>query len=376
MIIMRNVNDFLGSLYDDAYVYRLQKDAFVFKCIDISEEEEKKMIDEIFNRFKKPWTSLDISLMLPMSVCEIRCPDDIKSVEEIRNFVRDIKGYEAESGKRYKISDIRKEKSDSKIIEAIRKAVENNTFQVFYQPIYSASEKRIVAAEALIRLIDDELGFISPEVFIPIAEENGFILKIGRFVIKEVCKFYSDNELDQKGIEYIEVNLSGVQMMQYLLAEDFCEIMDNWGLPHNRINFEITETSAMIRNAAVKMNLDYFIHNNVELSLDDFGTGYSNLSYLYNIPFSIMKIDKGILWAADKNERADKVLANTLMMANNMGMKVVVEGVETEAHVRKLLLRECDFFQGYFFSKPINGESFIEFISSFEIPPVCKILEL
>ena len=371
--LMRSVNSYLSSLYTDTSIYKTQQDIYIFKCEGISKEEEKKMIDEIFNRFKKPWSNLDISIMLQMSACVIRCPEDIGTVDEIRNFIRDIKNFEGENGKLYHLNDVKKENSDSKIIEAVRKAVENNTFKVYYQPIYSEKDKKIVAAEALIRLFDDQLGFVSPEVFIPIAEENGFILKIGRFVIKEVCKFFADNELWKKGIEYIEVNLSGIQMMQYLLAEDFCEIMDNWGLSHDKINFEITETSAMIQNAAVKMNIDYFAKNNVELSLDDFGTGYSNLAYLYNVPFSIMKVDKGILWAADKNEKADKVLTSTLNMANKMGLRVVVEGIETEEHVKKLIERGCDFFQGYFFSKPVKGEDFIEYITNFQLPEICKI---
>ena len=140
------------------------------------------------------------------------------------------------------------------MLEAIKRALADNTFQVYYQPIYSTNEKRIMAAEALIRLFDPEYGFMPPEDMIKMAENEGYILQIGEIVFRKVCEFYRDNELDKKGIEYIEVNLSPIQCSQRKMAEEFEGIMKEYGIKPKQINFEITET-------ATTNELDNFIRN-------------------------------------------------------------------------------------------------------------------
>ena len=213
------------------------------------------------------------------------------------------------------------------------------------------------------------------DIFIPIAEKEGYILRIGKFVFEEVCRFYSENKLEEKGIEYIEVNLSVVQCMQYRFAEEFIEIMNKYGIKPSQINFEITETSATTSYNAMIRNLNVFNvfnDNGVSLSLDDYGTGYSNISYIYTLPFDRIKVDKCILWSADSNPKAYVTLKNTFQMAKKLNMSLVMEGVETEEQVRRLLDLQCDYFQGYFFSKAVNGGEFIKYIEEFSLPDVCK----
>jgi EAL domain-containing protein (putative c-di-GMP-specific phosphodiesterase class I) len=147
--------------------------------------------------------------------------------------------------------------------------------------------------------------------------------------------------------------------------------MKQYEIHPNQINFEITETSAMTTNAAVSLNINSFVDNGIDLSLDDYGTGYSNISYLYHLPFSIIKIDKSILWSADKNAKANITLANIFNMAKKLDMHIVVEGVETEEQIKKLISLKCDYFQGYYFSKPIPGEAFVKYIDEFVLPEVC-----
>jgi EAL domain-containing protein (putative c-di-GMP-specific phosphodiesterase class I) len=160
--------------------------------------------------------------------------------------------------------------------------------------------------------------------------------------------------------------------MQNRLAEEFMEIMRRFNMSFEKINFEITETSAMISNAVVSRNISHFELHGISLSLDDYGTGYSNISYLYNLPFMFMKIDKSILWSAENNEKADIILRNIFRMAQRLHLKVVMEGVETEEQIRKLLELKCDYFQGYYFSKPICGKDFIEYVRNFKLPEICK----
>ncbi len=368
----RSVVYTLSHMKKGVTVYRLNKKTFMMKCYFGKNENEKDFSDSLINKFTDKWKTPNIEAKIPGTIFKIECPSDIGDKDKLISTINNVIRMKADIDKVYSYVDICKGDNETAIINAVKKAVEEKTFKVYYQPIFSADKKHIVAAEALVRLIDKDLGFISPEVFIPLAEKEGCIVQIGKFVFNEVCKFYSENNLEKKGIEYIEVNLSAVQCMQYLMAEEFCEIMERWDIRHDQINFEITETFAMTKNAAVGMNLDYFNEKGIELSLDDYGTGYSNLSYMYTLPFTIVKIDKSILWAADNNEKADVVLKNIFKMTKKMGMKIVVEGIETEAHVTKLLNMKCDYFQGYFFSKPIPGDQFLEYICNFELPGVCK----
>ena len=265
------------------------------------------------------------------------------------------------------ISDIVDVVRIDSIRTAVRNAVMNGGFEVYYQPIYSTAKKKIIAAEALVRLNDPQLGFISPEVFIPMAEKEGFILDIGEFVFESVCRFIRDGNVCEKGIEYIEVNLSTVQCMQYRLADRFIRIMKDYDVKPQNIILEITETAAVGSPVNLIRNVDTFSSNGVKFALDDYGTGYSNLSYVYALPFDCVKIDKSILWSSLDNPKAYATLKNTFYMLQQLGTEIVMEGVETIAHIDKLLELKCDYFQGYYFSKAVPGVEFLEYLNNFSL---------
>ncbi len=373
LMIMRHVSDFLFSLRGKkTVIFRASDNTLILKVSKISDKGVNELLEKIKARFSEAWKIRDASTVLSANYIIVKCPDDAKNISELVDVVNIINSTEAKAGTVLHARDFRNIKRNREILNAVINASAENKFQVYYQPIYSAEKKKIVAAEALIRLFDDNLGFIPPDVFIPIAEKEGYILRIGKFVFEEVCRFYSENKLEEKGIEYIEVNLSVVQCMQYRFAEEFIGIMEKYGIKPSQINFEITETSATNSYSAMVRNLNVFNENGVSLSLDDYGTGYSNISYVYTLPFDRIKVDKCILWSADSNPRAFMTLKNTFTMAKKLNMSLVMEGVETEEQVKKLLELDCDYFQGYFFSKAVNGGEFIDYVEKFTLPDVCK----
>lgn len=372
-LILRSVSDFLFSLQRrKSVVFRASNNTLVLKVSRLSDKAADEMVEKIRERFKSAWKLHDASTVLSANFVVVKCPDDAATVSEMIDVVNIINTTVSKSGTILHARDFKNIKRNRDILNAVITATTENKFQVYYQPIYSTEKKKIVAAEALIRLIDDKLGFVPPDIFIPIAEKEGYILRIGKFVFEEVCRFYSENKLEEKGIEYIEVNLSVVQCMQYRFAEEFIEIMNKYGIKPSQINFEITETSATTSYNAMIRNLNVFNDNGVSLSLDDYGTGYSNISYIYTLPFDRIKVDKCILWSADSNPKAYVTLKNTFQMAKKLNMSLVMEGVETEEQVRRLLDLQCDYFQGYFFSKAVNGGEFIKYIEEFSLPDVCK----
>lgn len=244
----------------------------------------------------------------------------------------------------------------------LQEAVDNNGFEMYYQPIYSVKERKVSSAEALIRLKNTEHGFVSPEEFIPIAEQNGMIMKIGEFAFRTVCEFIREYQPEQYGIEFIEVNLSVVQCMQEKLHRQLLDIMEEYGVSPEKINLEITETSEATRMDAFRANIFALTEEGVSFSLDDYGTGYSNIGFLYKFPFKIVKIDKSLLWGAFENEKAMITLESSIELAKNLNLQVVVEGVENEEHRKKLEELGCEYLQGYYFSKPVPKGDFIQYV--------------
>ncbi|MBR4179268.1 MAG: EAL domain-containing protein [Treponema sp.] len=246
--------------------------------------------------------------------------------------------------------------------ELLKQALSQNQFEVFYQPIYSIKDKRFTTAEALVRLTNMELGFVSPDEFIPVAEKNGLIHMIGEFVFRSVCKFIINNKLWEKGIEYIHVNLSVIQCMQEKLYEQLLGIMDFYGLDYKYIELEVTETAAVVSSDTLMINMKQLMEKNMSFALDDYGMGYSNTTSILKYPFHTIKLDKSIVWAAMKDDKARKLLQHTIAMFRDMGIELVAEGVETKEMAAMLSKMKCDYLQGYFYSKPVKAEEFLKLL--------------
>ncbi|MDE7479324.1 MAG: EAL domain-containing protein, partial [Lachnospiraceae bacterium] len=208
------------------------------------------MIEQIHDRCKEPFYSDSVAITLTAPMCVVDYPEDAVRLADIQALVElglEAAGMRSDGAVVYADTELlEKHRRESRIIQIMKQALKENQFAVFYQPIFSVEKQRFTSAEALIRLQNDEIGFISPEEFIPLAEKNGLILEIGEFVFREVCRFIVEKELLSKGIEYIEVNLSVVQCMQESLYRDLLNVMDEYHLPYPCINLEITETAAVM----------------------------------------------------------------------------------------------------------------------------------
>ena len=227
--------------------------------------------------------------------------------------------------------------------------------------IYSVKENKFHSAEALLRLKDEKYGFISPDIFISAAEKSGAIYRIGAFVLEEVCKFISSDRFKQLGLDYIEINLSAVECMQNNLAGQILDMLHKYGVRPDQINLEITETAASYSQKTMMDNLMALCDAGIHFSLDDFGTGYSNMKRIASLPLYLVKLDKSFTDVED-NPRMMIVLQNTIQMIKAMNMQIVVEGVETENLVKQFSDLECEYIQGYYYSKPVPQDEFVEFI--------------
>jgi len=248
------------------------------------------------------------------------------------------------------------------LIHAIKNAIENDKFEMYYQPIRDVATGEYESAEALIRLFDDELGFINPEELINTAEDNGLILEVGKRVLENVCKFIKDGGIQKLGVKFIEINFSPIQFVDPDLAGKVAGTLERYGIDPHMINIEITESNALQDEKVLVDSIKILSEMGVHFSIDDYGSGFASTDWLFKLPVSIVKIDKFILWNAMKNENARIVLVNTMKLLKDLGKKIVVEGVENEEMVRLLVENGCDYMQGYLYSKPIPSDVFLEFI--------------
>ncbi len=237
----------------------------------------------------------------------------------------------------------------------LRRAIEAKQFQLFYQPIWSLGTNAIVGFEALIRWIHPERGMVSPAEFIPIAEETGLILPIGQWVIQEACrqmnvwraKFLAARSLT------VSVNLSARQFSQPNLVGQIEATLQKTKFPAHRLKIEITETMIVENQQAAVQILTQLQSIGVQIQVDDFGTGYSSLSVLHHLPLDTLKIDISFIRLLETDPDNAEIVKIIIMLAHNLGMEAVAEGVETQTQCLKLKALGCDFAQGYLLSSPL-----------------------
>ena len=345
------------------HIYCLEGQYFVV-CTNADKEE--KVISKIQDIFAAPFAvgEANSQISCELFLTTVRdLTNDFSYMDKFKILLTKLKEWDDTYSSKEILERIeKKEKHEAQVLKEIKNAIENDKFEVYYQPIYSCQHKNFHSAEALIRLFSDEIGFINPEEMIVLAEKNGYIHEVGKIVFEKVCKFISESDLKKNGIDYIEVNLSPVQCNHENLVEDFLNIMKKYSVSPEQINLEITETADSMYLTRVNENIQKFKELGISFSIDDFGSGFASLNYLIKFPVSIIKIDKEILWNAMKNKQAMIVLKNTICMAKELDKEIVVEGVEDLDMIQILNQLECDYHQGYFYSKPIAEKEFVEFI--------------
>lgn len=219
--------------------------------------------------------------------------------------------------------------------------------------------------EALVRLKDTEtVGFVSPEIFIPIAEKKGMIMDIGKIVFEKVCHFFREHNLGKMGIDYIEVNLSSIQCVHPELPSQLKNIMEQYEINPRYMNLEITETASVESGEMLQKNMFYLREMGCSFSMDDFGTGYSNLSQMAEVIYDLVKIDKSLIWPCfdNKNSKSSAILKNVIHMLLELNVNIVAEGVETREMADYLIAQGVTYLQGFYFSKPLPENELVLFL--------------
>ena len=306
----------------------------------------------------------DMGVQFEPHICTIRCPEELDDADEILELGHTFTAIGSPDRLIHSASELKKYPDYDSIVhmdEILNRAMTEDSLKVLYQPIYNVAEKRFDAAEALSRLVDRVYGMISPALFIPAAEANGLILKLGEKILESVFRFMSENDLDELGLASVHINMSVAQMLQPKLPATLEKLQKKYGVDPKRVSFEITESMFDNLSSVIMQNVSQLEAAGYRFSLDDYGTGYSSIQRMNSYPLEIIKIDKSM--ADDMfTETGNIIMFNTIRMMHDIKKKLVIEGVETEAAVKALKGMSCDYIQGYYYSKPLSEEDLIAFL--------------
>ncbi|MBY2012054.1 EAL domain-containing protein [Clostridioides difficile] len=259
--------------------------------------------------------------------------------------------------------DVRNKLSEeSMILDDIKIALVKNQFEVYYQPKFSLVTGEMIGSEALIRWNHPEHGFISPAVFIPIAEKSKLILKIGRFVFERVCNDLSEWKKQGKKIVPVSVNLSRVELYQPDIVKFINKTIQMYNLSSDFIEIEITETVAINELNILKNVLNELRKHGFSISMDDFGTGYSSISCLRDMPIDILKLDKSFLGGIEHDERSRNIAKSIVSLAKSLDLVVIIEGVESKEQAELMKQFGCDLVQGFYLARPMPAKNFLDLL--------------
>lgn len=345
-------------------IFRIEDDLF---CVVLDNfEESEKALENIQKRFSYEWKNEAINIEVRGSFSFVDDISKFSTIDELEDVVHyfSLESLSLLPGEVLFVNDkeLSKRQKASALHNAIEWALRNDKIEVYYQPIYNIKEGKFSSLEALIRIWNEKGLLLNPQEAIEYAEKNGMILKLGEVVFTKTCEFIQRMHIEEYGIEYVEINLSGVQCVQEDMSRLLKNIMGEYQIPPYRVNFEITETAEIASRRIIDKNMRELLDYGCSFSLDDYGSGYSNLTYVINLPIKIIKIDKLITDGYLESDKVRIVAEYSIEMAHKLGLEVVVEGVDSEEKYLAFKKLGVEYIQGFYFSKPLPKEKVLPFI--------------
>ncbi|MGH1372343.1 MAG: putative bifunctional diguanylate cyclase/phosphodiesterase [Cellvibrionaceae bacterium] len=356
----------------DAFYARVGGDEFALLLSDVEGQDIQSLVQQYTKLFELPFNIEGVHLDVDASFGLAIYPDHADSAYGIMQCA-DIALYKSK-GTHHKVIEYDREFDTLSVqrlnlMSELRKAIEENQLKLFYQPKLCLSSNQVISVECLVRWIHPEHGFISPDDFIPLAEQTG--------AIRDLTYWAIDTALQQHvawralGIELrFAVNISAVDLVDLALPAYVAELLDRYQVDSAHLALEVTESALMDDPDAAIKALRMLQRMGISLSIDDFGTGYSSMAYLKQMPVSELKIDKAFVLELANNEEDEKIVKSTVDLAHNLGLSVVAEGVEDEAALTILRGHKVEYAQGYFIARPMSADDFQQWIDTSEYKKV------
>ncbi|MGG2094411.1 DUF4084 domain-containing protein [Bacillus sp. S13(2024)] len=361
LLLIEVANRLQSCLRQKDVVARQGGDEFtIFLPDTFSKQEASLVANRLLQELNKPISIKEYEFTITPSIGIATYPFDGTNATELMKHA-DIAMYRAKAAGKNKFTFFSQEMSTIEHKEyflenELMKALEHNEFYLQYQPQVNTKSKKIIGFEALVRWKHPKLGIVSPAEFIPIAEETGFIIRLGEWVLRTACK--QAKEWHQNGFSHLKVgvNLSPAQFNHEDLISTISQVLKETQLPPEALDLEITESIAINKEQTVIEKLEQMQQLGVKISIDDFGTGYSSLSYLTKYPIHTLKIAREFIKEIENNPLEEAIMSSIITLAKNLQLTVIAEGVETTEQWSFLGDKQCDQIQGFLISKPIYAE--------------------
>ena len=371
-LILVKLSEILKKLIKkDDLIARVGSDEFGLFIRNIKSEEELFMIlKEKLNNFEFVFDVEEKEVLVTLSVGSAFYPMDADTKEmlftkaeaAVKEIKKKGKGF-LNYHKKIKQISIERIKIESELLQAI----ENDEFEMYYQPIINLKNKKIYSFEALIRWNSPKRGFVSPGVFIPILEETGLINEVGGVILNKICSFLKKTDNVK-----VSINVSVKQLLQKKFAEDLINEIKNSKIDPKRIIIEITESVLMENINSFIYDIYKLTSEEIEIEIDDFGTGYSSLAYLKKLPVFALKIDRTFIKDLPFDKEDEKIVKAIISLGHTLDKKIIAEGVEKYEQLKLLQILGCDYIQGFLFSKPMPKKEAINYLKNFNFDDYIK----
>lgn len=358
--VLIEIADYITNQSKDVWVFRMKGTRFV--AIMNDDTSYYKVKANLEYRLESSWNIDSNEIYVSTSLCcMFNLNDYVTSIDDVVNLIETSYIQSEVNGVKKKMIS-----SDNGLFDELGRmmAVESalrdalNTgigIELNFQPVYSVNKKRFTSAETLLRFTDPLLGSISPSEFVPIAEKNGLVLQLDLLVVEKVCQFIEKhNPKETLGLDYLGINLSAAEFMNRQMPEKMTEILNRYQIDPDFIIFEITETVATVSYEIVSSCMQEYRVRGFRFALDDFGTGFANLSQVVSLPFTMVKIDRGLIHGSKI------VLEDLLRMFKRLGLITVIEGIETAEQSLLLQSMDVDYIQGFYYALPMSENEFIQ----------------
>jgi diguanylate cyclase (GGDEF)-like protein/PAS domain S-box-containing protein len=376
----KNINDTLGHATGDKLlvevarhmenhirkvdtVARLGGDEFIILLDDVKDESDvAHFARHLINSFHDAFVIDGYDLFLTLSIGICICPedgDDVGTLVKNADTAMYRAKEEGRNGFRFFTEELSRKVFEKLTLENyLRQAISLKQFELYFQPQYTLHDRRLLSAEALLRWDHPRLGMVAPDRFIPLAEETGLILELGDWVIDEACRqlrYWRDRN---HRIDFIAINVSGLQIQRGKLVRTLLDAVDRYSLQPSDVEIEITESIIVEDSEAAVRVLKECKQHGFGVAIDDFGTGYSSLGYLKKLPVDKLKIDRSFVKDIEIDPEDDAIVRAIIALAKNLQLTVVAEGIESESQFCILSDLGCEIAQGYFLGRPVSRMSF------------------
>ena len=359
--ILKEVYDVLDdNLKNKGFCYRELDDRFII-CLTYKRKSEIiHFIERIDSKIKET-LALDFGISLAYGICE--CKDETLVDAESKALAawKNVKKFPGQNYAFYEEEKLNLMIENRILLDKLEKALKENKLSIYFQAKYDVKTKKIIGSEALLRWQDDDGSFISPQRFIPSAEETGLVTKIDSYVLNQVCSILASLKKEGLNPGMVSINVSRNKLGEKDMVKEYETVLKKYKISKKEIELEITEGTVLSENQLVHTSIETLIHENFGILIDDFGTRYSSISMLKSLQMKGIKIDRAFVM--DETKKGKEILKYVVTLAKGLNLETIAEGVEEESQYKYLKELGCDGIQGYYFSKPMPLNEYRELLS-------------